>query len=983
MPSPGGLLARVSVACLIALVAACGGGDRRVPRGCQSDADCGSAGVCLASTCAVDTAPSAVISGEPAAPLAPGTQLTLDAFRSVDPDPGDSIASYAWTVSGGECPPVPAASSQPRLDSVFGCAGSYTVTLVVTDSHGQASLPQTIPVTVATGTTGAGGAGTNPSASVDVPPPTVVAAEDFAVDHACQGTPPMCTPVPANGSGILRLTSSGKDVFGAPVGYHWSYEPPVELNGLPAPKVEFLAGTDAAEVEVRISTQGTPLSGAWRFFVTVTDARNKKARDELVVTVQDRPVLVSGGEQLAVPHRYDAASRRYVAEGLAPLTWNDPDGDPVQLTSRLESAQPSGCALTGSPESGGMRFRLECPTLLELAGAEAKNVLVFTGTDPVGNTASARFALSVSDQPPTVGTDQTAPAAPAHRYDAATRRYSAEFTVQVSSSDPEGDPVTLSWSHEAARPSGCTLTPTVAGSQATLRLECADLAELVSPDMQHVAVLTASDGAGPSATVRLPFSPQDLPPVISLGSTVSLEHAYDPARQLYTASFTTPLSWSDPEGDPLTLTWKDEASRPNGCAVLSDVDGGGTARVQLECADPLELLGGVNHTLVATASDGGGRSAAARFPLLIGDRPPVITAAPSIAVDHRAELTGTPRYLAGGLFPVQVVDPDGDPLSTEVQVTVDAAWAPHATATLSGDAFQVEVPLPYPGELRRADGSSPFTLVAVARDPWRAAEARAPLLVKDRAPVLTTASPTLVSVLHRYDGAGYRTDPAIASGIWVDPDGDPLQVIATSTGLCNRLALAASGTSWQVTAACDLAYSVATGGVPPLASFARNHVSAYAVEDPWGQAGTGAVTISVLDRAPAGSLALGSCQPQPVNCMTVAPLTFRVETWTGYAAPTFAGTPVGTDPDGDPVRVTWVATRPDLTSGMANPTCGAVEGTAATCASGTPCATTSLVGCEGHLVNGDCQAEVGGVAGVEITDGVAGLSLSATLPSCP
>ncbi len=981
MPSPGGLRARACVACLFALAAACGGGDLRQPRGCRNDNDCGSAGVCVASICAADTAPSAVITGAPSAPAIAGAQLVLDGGGSLDPDPGDSIASYAWTVSGGDCPPIPAASSQPRLDSVFGCAGSYTVSLVVTDSRGQASLPQSVAVTVANGTA-AGGAGASSSSTVDLPPPTVVAADDFAVEHACQGSPSICTPVAANGSEILRLTSSGKDVFGAPVGYHWSYEPPLELNGLPAPKLEFLAGTDAAEVEVRISTQGTPLSGVWRFFVTATDARNKKARDELVVTVKDRPVLVSGGEQLTLPHRYDPGSQRYVAEGLAPLAWNEPDGDPVQIASRLESALPSSCALTGTPEAAGMRFRLECPTLLELAGAEAKNVLVFTGTDPAGNSAVARFALSVSDQPPAVSSDQTAPATPGHRYDAATRRYSAEFTVQVSSSDPEGDPVTLSWSHEAARPNGCSLTPAASGSQVTLRLECADLAELASSDMQHVAVLTASDGVGPSSTVRLPFSPQDLPPVISLGSAVSLDHAYDPARQLYTASFTTPLSWSDPEGDPLRLTWSDEASRPNGCTLLSDVDGGGTARVQLECADPLELLGGVTHTLVATASDGGGRSAAARFPLLIGDRPPVITAAPSVAVDHRAELTGSPRYLAEGLHPVQAVDPDGDPLSIEIQVTADASWAPHATASISGDAFQAQVPLAYPGELRRADGSSPFTLVAVARDPWQATEARAPVLVKDRPPVLTTASPTLLSVLHHYDGTGYRTDPAIASGMWVDPDGDPLQVTATSSGLCNRLALASSGGSWQVTAACDLAYSAGQGGVPPLASFARQHVSAYAIRDPWGQAGTGAVTISVLNRAPTGSLYLGACRPQAVACTRITQF-FHIDMWTGYAAPSFTGIPLGIDPDEDPLRVTWVATRPDLASGLANPTCGAVQGTAATCASGVACAATSLVGCEGQVANADCQAEVAGVAGVEITDGVAGVSVAAALPGCP
>ncbi|HZZ84206.1 MAG TPA: PKD domain-containing protein [Anaeromyxobacteraceae bacterium] len=980
MQSPGGLPARAFAACLIALLTACGGEHRQL-RACQKDSDCGSGAFCVASVCAADTAPAASISGTPASALIAGQQVVFDGSGSSDPDPGDAVASYAWTVTGGACASVPASSAQPRLDTVFGCAGNYTVALVVTDSRGRPSPPASVTVTVVAAGTGAGTAG-NPSPSADLPPPTVLAADDLAVDHSCQGTPASCTTVDPGGSQVLRLSAAGKDVFGAPVGYHWSYEPPLELNGQPAPKVEFLSGTDAAEVEVRISTAGTPLSGAWRFFVTVTDARNKKARDELVVTVKDRPVVVSGGAQLALAHRYDPATRRYLAEGSAPVAWTDPDNDAFNITSKLESAQPNGCVLTAAQEPGGMKFRIDCPSLIELIGADAKHVLAFTATDPAGNTASARFALSVADQPPLLSSDQAAALlTPPHRYDPVTRLYSAELSVDLSWSDPDGDPVSLTWSHEAARANGCSLSPSLAGNRATLRLECADLNELAGGDIQHAAVLTASDGGGQTATLRFRVAPQDFPPTISLGSSQSIGHRYDPARQLYTASFSTPLSWSDPEGDPLTVTWSDEASRPNGCALAAEVDGSGTAQVRLECANPLELLGLVNRAVVCTVSDGGGRSAVARFPLTIGNQPPVVTALPSISLDHRVDLSGTPRYLAEGPYSIQVIDPDGDPLTSQSYVEVDAAWAPHATAAVSGGSLLVQVPLAYPEELRRGDDSSPFKLVTLVNDPWENLQVSTAVLVKDRAPVLTTSSPSLLPVMHRYDGAGYRTDPAIASGVWVDPDGDPIQVTATSSGLCNRLGLVASVAGWQVTAACELAYAAAQGGLPPLANLVKQHAVSYALQDPWGQGGIQSITVSVLDRAPGGSIGFANCQPRRNTCRTYDPVVANYEVWTESMAPTFTATPVGTDPDGDPLQVTWRASQPD--PGVPSGTCYPVAGIQATCAAGAPCASVAMAGCEVHESAGNCQLELAGTAGVEVTDGVVGMSITAGIPSCP
>ncbi|BDG09876.1 PKD domain-containing protein [Anaeromyxobacter paludicola] len=979
MTSPGGLRARAAGVCLFALLAACGSGERQL-KTCTTDADCG-AGVCFSGVCAADNAPSAAIGGAPSSGLAAGEQLVLDGTGSSDPDRGDAVTAYAWSVTGGDCAAVPSWSTQPRLDTVFSCTGTYTVALVVTDAHGRQSAPASVVLAVSASGSGTTG-GTNSNPSTDVPPPTVAAGDDLALEHTCQGSPLVCTPVTDSGSQVVRLSAAGHDAYGEPVSYHWSYEPPAGLSGLPAPKVEFFGGTEGAQAEVRISTAGTPLSGDWRFFVTVTDARGKRARDEVVVTVKDRPVRAGAGSQLAVPHHYDPAARRYVAEGTAPVQFTEPDGDTLRFTAALETSRPTSCTLATDAAAGGMHFRVECPTLAELTQGDLTHVLAFTGTDPAGSSATTRFPLTVLDQVPTASSPQAGTTlSPTHSYDAQSRRYWSEIAVDVTASDPEGDPTTLGWSLQSARATGCALEPSVTDGHAVVRIGCADLRDLVGTDVRHVVVASVSDG---DLAIQLAFhlSPQNSAPRVSEGVAQSLPHAYDPVRQRYTTEFSAPLAASDPDGDPLTVTCADEPSRAHACAFVATVEGG-AVHVQLACQDPLELTGAVAHVTACTVGDGSGATARSTFPMLVGNRPPVVTAPPLAAFDHFVDLPGAPRsYRVQGSQPLQVVDPDGDPVTSDFQVEVDAAWAPHAAAAVSaGGDFQLEVPIAWPGELRHADDSSPFTLVSTGRDPWEAVQVRTSVRVKDRAPVLTTASPSVVPVAHSYDGTGYRTQPELVSGIWIDPDGDPLQAAATSSGVCARMGVVASGGGYQVTGACDLAWSVAQGGLPPLATFAQAQPLSYAVQDAWGLGGAGSTTLAVLDRAPGATLAFSACVPRTSSCRAYDPGSLQLETWTEKAASSFTGTPVGSDPDGDPVQVTWKATVADAQ--VPGATCVPVGGTSATCAPGAPCASLSMGGCEVHLTQGNCQAEVAGTTGIEVTDGVVGLSVTAPTPTCP
>lgn len=75
--------------------------------------------------------PVAAISGPAAA--VQGAQVSFSGTGSSDPDPGDPIASYAWTVDGAP------AGSGPTQTAVFQTAGAHSVGLTVTDPTGRRS----------------------------------------------------------------------------------------------------------------------------------------------------------------------------------------------------------------------------------------------------------------------------------------------------------------------------------------------------------------------------------------------------------------------------------------------------------------------------------------------------------------------------------------------------------------------------------------------------------------------------------------------------------------------------------------------------------------------------------------------------------------------------------------------------------------------------------------------------------------------------
>jgi PKD repeat protein len=118
--------------------------------------------------------PTAVAQATPLSGPSPLT-VTFDGTGSSDPDPGDTIVSYAWDLDGdGQFDDSTAV--QPTFTYTVG--GSYTTRLRVTDSRGASGISAPVVITV----------GTPPVAIIDTPLATIRWQVDDDIAFSGQGT---------------------------------------------------------------------------------------------------------------------------------------------------------------------------------------------------------------------------------------------------------------------------------------------------------------------------------------------------------------------------------------------------------------------------------------------------------------------------------------------------------------------------------------------------------------------------------------------------------------------------------------------------------------------------------------------------------------------------------------------------------------------------------------------------------------------------
>ncbi len=645
---------------LAATLAACGAASRDAVRTCQLPSDCDAGSSCVQGACQASAAPVAAFT------VPDGLvshRLVALTSTSHDPDAGQALTAHAWTVTplDGACEPDLEGAATPTLQLAFWCAGSYQVSLTVTDSTGVASPPATRTVVVA--------AAANP--------PTVTATAALAVDHACAGAPLQCglaTPV--------ALSASGHSPLGQALGYQWVALPPDPSR---APAAQLFSPSSLSQAPtLDLRTDGGPLSGSWRLRVRVTDPQGYLAQALVPLTVHNRPPTIAV-PPLSVDHQWQSGSYRVAAAVALPVS--DPDGDPVTTSALLEEPAGSGCAAGFEVGADGEGFlSLACPSGAGLMAAGRR--LQLGVLDVNGAAASADLAVEVRNRipvlRPTAGAGVTALAVD-HQVgacpDGLGRCFQATAVAPFVAEDPDGDPVasiTLSPSVEASRSSSSAeVSTSTPGGAVRFSTPVAKPLEFRSASgaSGFRITATATDTFGASLPIELPVVILNRPPTVSAPvAAAAVAHRFDAAARSYQADATL-SAFFDPDGDPLVAVAGAEGD-DCGAISLSEL---GVASVACRRAAPpgapYPLLAGFagGHQVVAAVSDGWD-GASATTALTVSNQPPTVPAfdgsaescacvcsqwevgAPTIcAVEPRwvTDLTGVP-------LPARPLDADGD-----------------------------------------------------------------------------------------------------------------------------------------------------------------------------------------------------------------------------------------------------------------------------------------------------------------------------------
>ena len=538
-------------------------------------------------------------------PLVSNLPLTLDGGGSYDPDPGDSVSSWQWTLraTNGACDPEPGSASGEKPSVVFPCAGDFEVSLVVADSVGMASTPATALLHVVQSTD----------------PPEVAVGSDLTLDHRCTGTPPLCTPWDGTNSAVA-LSAAGSGPVGVTFSYHWSSVLPQAFASTTAPQIAFLPGPDAASPSVLISTQGTAIAGTYAFTVEATDSRGLVAVGRTNVTVGNRPPVVTGGGTFEIPHSFQSSPKAFVATGTTPaLTVTDPDGDPVtSLGFAFTHAGDGGSSFAGQGQGTSATVTVTVPYGSPSDGALLIGPSVvrradFTVVDANGASATGGFAVVVTNRAPRL-TSAVTTSSVNHSFDPVGQSYYALAPLSTWVDD-DGDPLLPSVS-------GDPLCPTAMVSQGTAWVTCSlpfsGVPAVGSFAGTHNLSVTMSDpfAAGPSQSTAL--SILDRPPVIA-SSPVSLAASCTATSaccavqagqcSVYDVTWgaaegSVPIA-TDPDGDPLALSVSTSGTCLSASAPAGPCPSSGCAASLSLCSLPSQCLSVVpGGTLSVSASDG-------------------------------------------------------------------------------------------------------------------------------------------------------------------------------------------------------------------------------------------------------------------------------------------------------------------------------------------------------------------------------------------
>jgi hypothetical protein len=503
------------------------------------------------------------------------------------------------------------------------------------------------------------------------------------------------------------------------------------------------------------------------------------------------PALAVSSDRLetGVLHSFDASGSHDPDDDVASYAW----------AVRAVDAPCAPPVLAGAGAVASARFG--CP------GRFAVDVTV---ADQLGATATASAELEVVEYGGTPFVAAGPDLALEHACSSPPARCAPVGDVVLEALAPGFPPASLAFEWTVEPPAD---RPLDAGRRVTFTPSrfVASPAVLIETDGQAISgewtfVVVVSDPAGVIGTASTRVVVGNRPPVVER-TLVSPEHSFDGRR--FTASGEIPFTITDPDGDALVgpfVEWRHagdgEGSTFSG-EVLAD-----PARVTFSIEvpygrpeDALHLIGGdgLERAVELSVSDVNGATTAQAWPIVVGNRPPRLVAAPALPVHREHWYDRVTRTYRAELPLASWSDPDGDPMFPVAGVS--AGDAPCSTLSLPFDpgaptaarVATVSCAVPFTGTPAASSIAGTRTVTQAIQDPWTEAKERSTVAIQvgNRAPTIAPAGDHVVTGACTYTGCcrtlenrhclAYGFDVAevvsVVPSRWEDPDGDPIEVI--------------------------------------------------------------------------------------------------------------------------------------------------------------------------------------------------------------
>jgi len=501
--------------------------------------------------------------------------------------------------------------------------------------------------------------------------------------------PTVSTPEVASGASVqLSLTASDPDSDA--LSYAWTQTPPTP------------AGTfsDAASATPTWTAPQVTTSTAFQLRVTVTDGKGGSVSGNVTVTVRPPPVS-NRSPTLSQGPTASTTSVMGASPVQLSVTASDPDSDVLTYAWTQEPASPAGAFTSTSVSNPAWTS----PTVT----AATRFTLRVTVTDGKGGSVQGQVQVEVA--PPAQQNRAPVLAAGSPSSSATSVNGQQSVNLFASASDPDNDALTYSWVQSPSSPGGSFSSTSSATPSWT--------APQVTSNTNFVLTVIVSDGRGGTTsgiiTIEV-LAPVNRNPTISQGPAASPTSVTGPSPTQLS------VTASDPDNDPLTYAWTQSPASPGG-AFSSTTAANPSWTAPIVAAD-------TNFTLAVTVADGRGGTASGTVTVRViapANRNPTITQGPG----------ATPGSVAGPA-PVQLFvtasDPDSDqityawtqdpasPAGTFSSTTTsNPTWTAPTVAATTTFTLRVTV---FDGRGGSAQGSIPVEV--------------APPASQNRPPVLTT-----------------------------------------------------------------------------------------------------------------------------------------------------------------------------------------------------------------------------------------------------